>query len=114
MALGFLLLGCGTTPVNDWPSRIGQYTYSQAEAELGKPAKTTSLDNGGVFAEWLTRRNVMNPANTGLDTGMRAGGVIQQPNQAAVQSSLKNEYLDLTFAPNGKLSKAEKVYHTEM
>jgi hypothetical protein len=105
--LGFLLAGCSTPPAN-WENRIGNFTYAQAETELGKPAKTTTLDNGGIFAEWVTARNVKSDANTGLDTGMRAGGIEQPLNQS--MQITKTEYLDLTFAPNGKLAKWEKVY----
>jgi hypothetical protein len=112
--LGFSLVGCGTPggSGSDWNSRIGIYTYAQAESELGKPAKTSTLDDGGVFAEWLTRRNVTSPApTTGLDSGARPGGVDQPLNLSTTPSIQKNEYLDLTFGANGKLSKEEHVYH---
>src|ERR1700722_2374401 len=106
--LGFLFTGCGTPPVN-WESRVGNYTYAQAEAEFGKPAKVTTLEDGGIFAEWIRRQNVRNPAPTGLDNAPRVGGV-DQPSSPTAYQDVKTEYLDLTFAPNGKLSKSERVY----
>src|SRR5579871_6839006 len=85
VSIGFLLAGCGSPPVN-WESRIGNYTYAQAETEFGKPAQTTTLDNGGIFAEWVTARNVRNPAPNGMQTGPVAGGIEQPVNQAAQQT----------------------------
>src|SRR2546422_1315490 len=52
----FFLSGCKTTPKVDWNSRVGNYTYDQAVAELGPPDKSAKLSDGTMVAEWMTRR----------------------------------------------------------
>jgi spermidine/putrescine transport system substrate-binding protein len=47
-----LVVGCATTKI-DWNSRIGQYTYDEAIAELGVPDRHAQLTDGSIVAEWL-------------------------------------------------------------
>ena len=55
VAAALFLVGCATTKI-DWNSRIGQYTYDEAIAELGVPDRHAQLTDGSIVAEWLQRR----------------------------------------------------------
>ena len=50
-----LLVGCATTKI-DWNSRVGNYTYDDAIAELGVPDRDATLSDGSMVAEWLQAR----------------------------------------------------------
>jgi len=106
--LGCLLVGCGT-PTADWNSRIGHYTLTQANTDLGAPSKSKSLPDGGTSAEWLTHPGTAMPTYTGMETGPRAGGV-DQPVVTGAAVQTRNEYLHLTFDSSGTLTKWEHVY----
>src|ERR1700722_18358595 len=99
--LGLFLVGCATTgtPAVDWNSRVGNYTFDQAKAELGAPTLVTKTPEAGPVCNWLTRAN---PGTPGMDTVPRAGGV-DQPTSQALSSLPKSEYLILTFDAGGKL-----------
>ena len=45
-----LTTGCKTAPKIDWNSRVGNYTYDQAVAELGPPDKSAKLSDGKTVA----------------------------------------------------------------
>jgi hypothetical protein len=55
LAAALFLTGCATTRI-DWNSRIGQYSYDEAIAELGVPDREATLSDGSIVAEWLQRR----------------------------------------------------------
>ena len=62
--LGLIGAGCQALQQVDWDRRIGQFSYGQAVAELGRPDGETKLSGGMRRVEWIT--------NTGISTG-RAG-----------------------------------------
>jgi len=53
---GIILVGCTTRPTVDWNARLGSYTFDQAVIDLGPPDKQATLSDGGLVAEWMTRR----------------------------------------------------------
>jgi hypothetical protein len=103
----WLVAGC-TSPTSDWNNRIGKYTLTQAKSDWGKPLKMETTTDGGTSGEWLAHLGGTMPANGGIDTGPRAGGV-DQPN-GAFEVPNRSEYLHLTFDANGKLTKWERIY----
>ena len=50
-----LFCACATTKV-DWNSRVGNYTYDDAIAELGVPDRQATLTDGSIVGEWLHAR----------------------------------------------------------
>ena len=107
MLVALFLAGCASAPEKpavDWNSRVGNYTFDQAKAELGAPNQSKTLPEGGTQVEWLTRRNVGGP---GMEP-LRAGGVDQASSQA-LTSLPKSEYMVLTFDSGGKLVKWARV-----
>ena len=101
MLVALFVAGCASAPEKpavDWNSRVGNYTYDQAKAELGAPSQSRDLPGGGKVVEWLTRRNAGTP---GMEP-LHAGGVDQTSSQA-LTSLPKSEYLVLTFDTGGKL-----------
>jgi hypothetical protein len=66
-----LLSGCSTAPLVNWNSRIGNYTYDSALADLGTPERSAALKDGSLVAVWITRRGTTGTvgiAQTGNDT----------------------------------------------
>lgn len=109
LMLGWVLTGCETDKsAADWNSRIGNYTYTQAQADLGPPSHTSGLPDGGTTAEWLTRLGTAAPPNVG-ETGVRTGAA-EEPGGLGVPNANRSEYLHLTFDANGKLTKWERIY----
>ncbi|HEX7862455.1 MAG TPA: hypothetical protein VF773_19105 [Verrucomicrobiae bacterium] len=89
------LVGCATTKV-DWNSRIGQYTYDEAIAELGVPDRHAQLTDGSIVAEWLQRRGGAYATSFG-------------PRWSHYQSidlhEMPDSYLRLIFSPDMKLAR---------
>jgi len=103
-ALGLALgLTACATPRVDWPARIGHYTYPQAVADLGAPAKQDKLADGTVVAEWLT-----SPGYTYSHTSPRAEGPFY-PTYPATYTA-PGQFLRLTFGPDGQLTAWKKLY----
>jgi len=50
-----LIAGCATQRI-DWEGRVGHYSYDQAVKDLGPPAKSATLTDGTIVAEWMTQR----------------------------------------------------------
>ena len=104
---GMLFEGCKTAPKIDWNSRIGNYTYDQAVAELGPPDKTAALSGGNKVAEWITHRS----GGTGLSIGT---GFFGNHTGVGVSQSVGSGYGDrvlrLTFGPDDKLAAVSKNY----
>jgi hypothetical protein len=104
MAVAFVSLlfaGCATTKKADWNSRIGNFTYDQAVAELGPPDKSAKLSDGSSVAEWIWRRSGGGAFSIGT-------GVYGRHTAVAVGQTIGSGYgeriLRLTFGPDGKLT----------
>ena len=98
-------IGCKTTPKVDWNSRIGNYTYDQAVAELGPPDKSAKLSDGITVAEWVTGRSAspsfgIGVGSYGSHTGVGVGQTIGGGSYAQI--------LRLTFGADGKLLSSAK------
>ncbi|MGA2787872.1 MAG: hypothetical protein ABSF60_10125 [Verrucomicrobiota bacterium] len=91
---------CATRPPIDWDSRVGHYTYDQAVAELGVPARQARLSDGKAVYKWFVQPPVAPQLNTGMSyygsTGFSAG---QTPG-----GGYNSEMLQLTFDTNGILA----------
>lgn len=94
LALTVILVGCATTKI-DWNSRIGQYTYDEAIAELGVPDRHAQLTDGSIVAEWLRRRG----GTYGTTFGPRWSRSIDF-------HEMPDSYLRLIFGPDMKLVRA--------
>src|SRR5215510_678896 len=122
MRLAFLLLllsllGCAspskTAKVDprtiNWNERIGNYTYDQAIAELGKPAMTGESGEGKT-AEWILQRSPQMSFGFGFGGG---GYGSHSAIGAGVESSVSppphGENLRLRFDSDGKLKEWSKV-----
>ena len=96
LVMTLVLVGCATTKI-DWNSRIGQYTYDEAIAELGVPDRHATLTDGSVVAEWLQRRGGAYATSYG-------------PRWSRFQSidlhEMPDRYLRLVFSPDMKLVRA--------
>ena len=108
MALPLVLLGChsATSPLVDWNSRIGNYTYDLALQDLGMPVRSTKLDDGSVIAEWRIAKSKM--GSTDMSDADASGGYVIPAlwdNPVPLASSPRpNKYLRLTFGPDQKLT----------
>ena len=103
---GLMLAGCSSTPMVDWNTRIGTYTSSQTVQELGRPDKSTKLDDGSVVAEWFLRHNVQADASNPVS----APGLYSPANGRARTRSTTPALQDAVspvdfWIPDGKLKK---------
>jgi len=103
-----MLSGCASAPKVDWNSRIGVLSYDQAVAEMGPPDKSAKLSEGSTVAEWFIKHN--SSMSFGVGTGFYGGGTAVGVGQS-VGTSPSGQYLRLTFGPDGKLTKWERVRH---
>jgi len=99
--LGVFFSGCATTRKVDWNSRVGNFTYDQAVAELGPPDKTAKLAADSTVADWVSRRSGGSAFSIGTGfysshTGVSVG--------QTVGSGYAERNLRLTFGPEGKLT----------
>jgi hypothetical protein len=98
--------GCKTTPPVDWNGRVGSYTYDQAVASMGPPAKQSKLSDGKMVYQWITLHGsngfFMGGGMNNNNYGMAAGQTMAQ--------SYKDHVLELTFGPDGKLASWAKNY----
>jgi hypothetical protein len=106
--LALLLAGCASTPKADWNGRVGSYVYDQAVAEMGPPDRSASLTDGATVAEWFIKHN--SSVSFGVGTGFYSHGTSVGMSQS-VGTAPSGEYLRLTFSPDGKLAKWERVRH---
>ena len=106
--LSFIFAGCKSTPKVDWNSRIGNYTYDQAVAELGPPDKTAKLSDGKTVADWI-KHSPGGGVSFGLGTGFygRGTGV---GTGVSTSTGHPDRVLRLTFGPDGKLLEFKKTY----
>jgi hypothetical protein len=100
-AAGLFLAGCAATPKVDWNSRVGNYTYDQAVAELGPPDKSAKLSDGQTVAEWITahRQNSSVSVGTGIGVGFGGIGVGQTFGGGSSEKTLR-----LNFDVDGRLA----------
>lgn len=103
----WLVAGCATTKPIDWNSRIGTYTFDQAVADYGPPDKQTTLSDGDLVAQWITRRGGGSSVSVG--TGFFSGPVGVGVGQT-VGSPAPDHVLNLTFGADGKLVTWKKNY----
>jgi hypothetical protein len=112
--LGWLLLavlataisGCASTPKPDWDQRIGNYTFDDAVRELGPPVSSIQLQDGSIVAEWFM--HAASSMSFGFGTSSYGGGSAAGVG-TAVHSAPKAYYRRLTFGPDGKLQRWEKI-----
>ena len=102
-----LIAGCKTTKPVDWNSRVGTYTFDQAVTQLGPPDKQTTLSDGKLVAQWITRRNGGSSFSVG--TGFYTGGVGVGVGHS-VGSGYPDKILTLTFGTNQVLAAYSKNY----
>src|SRR6266581_3987151 len=106
LVLLLLSVGCATTKI-DWNSRIGNYTYDQAVAELGPPDKFAKLTDGTIVAEWMTRRGY-----SGGSAWMMYGHgypYYYHPWNYYYDPGSPDYFIRLTFGPDGKLQAYKPV-----
>ena len=99
--LGLCGLGCKSTPKVDWDSRVGNYTYDQAVAELGPPDKMAKMTDGNTVADWITRSRgggFSFGVGTGVSGGHGAVGVGQ-----SVSTGYGDHVLRLIFGSDNRL-----------
>jgi len=104
--LAAFLAGCVATQSVDWNSRVGNYTYNQAVAELGPPTQQSSLNDGKVVAKWVTQQ----PVGAGLNTGMSYYGSAGFAASQNAGPGNRTRFLQLTFDTKGVLSDWTKNY----
>ena len=99
LAIFVLLLfftGCATNRI-DWNSRVGNYSFDDAVAELGVPDRQATLTDGSIVAEWLERRG-------------GAYGTTYHSRWSRFQTydvhEFPDRYLRLIFGPDKQLSRA--------
>jgi hypothetical protein len=98
--------GCATTPKPDWNQRVGAYTYDDAARELGPSVASSQLQDGTRVAEWFLKYG--SQISFGLGTGSYAGGGSVGVAQT-ISPPPKAHFLRLTFGPDGKLNRWEKI-----
>ncbi|MCH2383123.1 MAG: hypothetical protein MK290_10465 [Pedosphaera sp.] len=100
--LGLFGAGCQALQQVDWDGRIGQFSYEQAVAELGRPVEETELSGGMRRAEWITNSGVSTGrALVGAGYQRRTMGVV--PLEPTEIHRLRDRYLRLTFDRAGRM-----------
>jgi hypothetical protein len=87
---------CASNKIN-WESRVGNYTYDQAIAEIGPPDKMAMLSDQSKIAEWYTGRS--GGVSLGMGTGVGPVGV----GMGVPVGGNRIRSLRLTFGPDGIL-----------
>jgi hypothetical protein len=116
VAFALLFASCATKPKvdpnRDWSALIGNYSYAQALAELGRPYVTGEQSDGSRFAEWVLHRSPQFSFGFGAGTGtfgphssvgVGAGTTVSPP--------AHGEYLRLDFGANELLNAWTKIRH---
>ena len=97
-----LLAGCATAPRIDWKSRVGNYTYEQAVAELGPAIKVGTLEDGRREAQWLIEQSLP-VISQDLDARYASPLYTDRGHQREAVSQ-PWRYLHLIFGADGKLA----------
>lgn len=96
------LTACATSN-NQWNSRIGAYTYSDAVREMGPPSISITQNDGSITAEWLRLR--------GGTQVVRAFPYSRRPYDTTPSAyhlhRTPDSYLRLTFGPDQTLARIE-------
>ena len=100
------LAGCATTPPVDWNTRIGNYTYYQAVAELGPPDRQARLSDGKIVCKWF----IQSPVGPRLNSGMSYYGNNDFGAGPSAGSSYSDRMLQLTFDTDNTLTAWSKNY----
>jgi len=104
--LGLIGAGCQALQQVDWDGRIGQFSYEQAVAELGRPDEETKLPGGMRRAEWITNSgSSMGRALVGAGYQRRSMNVV--PLEPTEIHRLRDRFLRLTFDKAGRLVASE-------
>lgn len=114
--LSVLLAGCATTPKvdrnRDWNAFIGNYSFDQAVAELGRPYLSGEQSDGNRFGEWILSRSPEMSFGFGVGTGSYGShGGVGVGAGTSVSPPPRGEYLRLDFGTNGMLSAWAKTRH---
>ena len=100
--LGLVGAGCQALQQVDWDGRIGQFSYEQAVAELGRPVEETELSGGMRRTEWISNSGIsMGRALAGAGYQRRTTSVV--PLEPTEIHRLRDRYLRLTFDKAGRL-----------
>lgn len=101
LLLCLLATACTTPPTTNWDARVGSYTFDAAVQELGPPEKSAALTDGTRVADWLVARGRSSATHHSFPDGrvIRTEGV-REPDRL----------LRLTFAPDGKLKRWQRVW----
>ncbi|MDB6065616.1 MAG: hypothetical protein JWR26_1824 [Pedosphaera sp.] len=98
-----LLASCSTSsPLINWDSRIGNYTYDLALMDLGSPVRSATLPDGTLVVEWRVRE-----AKSGTPDITNEGSYVPQSFADSpfpyATGPLPNRYLRLIFGRDQKL-----------
>lgn len=99
--LVLLATACTTPPKIDWDARVGVFTFDAAVREMGPPDKSAPLTDGTRVAEWLYIRGWSTPTYHSFPDGR----VIRTDSARG-----PDRWLQLTFAPDGKLKSWKRVW----
>ncbi len=93
----------------DWKSRLGNYTFEDALAELGQP-NVLGESNEGKTAEWVLERSPAVSFGFGFGTGSHGGHTSTGVGMGTtVSPPPSGEYLRLRFDQDDKLVEWTKV-----
>lgn len=108
----FLVPACASRKIDpniDWSRRIGNYTYPDAVAELGRPDVIGGTPDGGQTAEWTVERGPNLSFGFGVGGGSygRHGGVGMGAG-TSVTPPRRVDFLRLSFGSDGTLKTWER------
>lgn len=103
--MALVLAGCAT-PIN-WQARVGIYTYDQAVMDYGPPDRSAKLSDGTTVSQWLTQRGSVIVSPQPYIYGPAYYGPVYS---TYTTTTFPAEYLQLAFAPDGKLKTWKRVY----
>ena len=98
--------GCATKPTPDWNQRVGNFSFDDALRELGPPAGSIQMQDGSKVVDWFLKPGPQ--LSFGLGTGAYGSSGGMSVGQS-VNIPTPGHYLRLTFTPDGKLQRWEKV-----
>ena len=108
--LSLVLAGCATTPEVNWDSRIGSYTFQQAQKEQGEPDQILRFNDGTFVAEWLQGQTYSGPPTTAASGsyGPRHTWVDREGMESLARAARQTRYLHLTFSAENRLLRWDK------